>query len=378
MTLTPLKTLQRSGRLSHQRGVALIATLVFLFILTVIVVLFLGDVEDRVRYRAQTAGNEDMRRIARDYLTHTLGVLEEFEQFDSDFVSALQGWGDPLLYEPFPIPYEGLRAVVVVEDLATQLPLSLLDESTFALLLESLGIDGFTAMRLRDVYFDWIDADDETRVRGAEAREYENDRTRLLLTPANRSLQDISEFQYMMGFRDWLDPESRAYQPELFERFTSMLTVAHGERPNLNVAGPDLLRFYELLHDLNPLGLERYLAGQDRVRGTMDDRWVDLSEHGIPPVLNAALGSNPENALYATSTNLLRIRIELERFESYRYRLEVWVQQGGATPPTLPASDPEQPDSADTEDETRTEVTAPRSSDSGGSRFEVLVIRENM
>ncbi len=378
MTLTPLKTLQRSGRPSHQRGVALIATLVFLFILTVIVVLFLGDVEDRVRYRAQTAGNEDMRRIARDYLTHTLGVLEEFEQFDSDFVSALQGWGDPLLYEPFPIPYEGLRAVVVVEDLATQLPLSLLDESTFALLLESLGIDGFTAMRLRDVYFDWIDADDETRVRGAEAREYENDRTRLLLTPANRSLQDISEFQYMMGFRDWLDPESRAYQPELFERFTSMLTVAHGERPNLNVAGPDLLRFYELLHDLNPLGLERYLAGQDRVRGTMDDRWVDLSEHGIPPVLNAALGSNPENALYATSTNLLRIRIELERFESYRYRLEVWVQQGGATPPTLPASDPAQPDSADAEDETRTEVTAPRSSDSGGSRFEVLVIRENM
>lgn len=370
MTVIRSKTVWNARQTSHQRGVALIATLVFLFILTVIVVLFLGDVEDRVRYRAQTAGNEDMRRIANDYLTHTLGVLEEFEQFDSEFVSALQGWGDPLLYEPFPIQHEGLRAAVLVEDLTTQLPLSLLDESTFALLLESLGIDGFTAMRLRDVYFDWIDADEETRVRGAEAREYENERTRWLLTPSNRSLQDISEFQYLMGFRDWLDPESRAYQPELFERFTSMLTVAHGERPNLNVAGSDLLRFYELLQDLNPLGLERYLAGQDRVRGTMDDRWIDLSEGGIPPVLNAVLGSNPENALYATSTSLLRILIELERYESYRYRMEVWVQQGGATPPALPASDP-----ADTEEETRTEETAPRSE---GSRFEVLVIRENM
>ena len=37
------------GNAERNRGVALIATLVFIFILTIIVVIFLGEVEDRVQ-----------------------------------------------------------------------------------------------------------------------------------------------------------------------------------------------------------------------------------------------------------------------------------------------------------------------------------------
>ena len=199
----------QSPDLTGQRGVALIATLVFLFILTVIVVLFLNEVEDRIRYRAQTAGNEALRGIAYDYLEFTLGILKEYAQFDAPFLSAQQGWGAPLEYEPFPVEIEGLVANVRVEDAQTQIPLNRLDEDSFVVLLESLGIDAFTAAKYRDCYFDWIDSDDDTRLQGAEKREYELNRIFTPLTPANQSLKEISEFQFMMGFADWMNPRIR-------------------------------------------------------------------------------------------------------------------------------------------------------------------------
>ena len=97
----------------------------------------------------------------------------------------MQGWGDPLGYEPFPVEYEGLDANVRIEDATNKIPLNKLDESTFVVLLESIGMDAFTAARYRDCYFDWIDADDDPRLQGAESREYELNRRLYLLTPSN-------------------------------------------------------------------------------------------------------------------------------------------------------------------------------------------------
>ena len=308
---------------------ALIATLVFIFILTVIVVLFLGEVEDRVQYRAQTAGNQELREIAYDYLEFTLGILEEFQEFDAPFISASQGWGNPLAYEPFPIEYDGLVATVVVEDATNKIPLNLISEEEYILLLESIGVDAFTGARLRDLYFDWTDGDDDTRLQGAETREYELQRRFVPLTPANANLTDIEDFQYILGYRGWIDPTSDTYDPELYHRFTSMLTVEHDYPVNLNVASPEILTFFELVYDMDPEALLQYQSGSDRVPGNEDDRMIDLSDSNLPSQLRQGLGGNTSGTLFSSESRVLKVSIHLERYETYVFHLEVLLDLNG-------------------------------------------------
>ncbi len=369
------KVRQRSG----ERGVALIATLVFIFILTVIVVLFLNEVEDRIRYRAQTAGNDELREIAYDYLEYTFGILEEFNQFDDGFRSPDQGWGAPLQYEPFPIEHFGLVATVSVEDATDKIPLNQLSEDDFVVLMETVGIDAFTATRYRDVYFDWTDSDDDTRIQGAEKREYELNRG--LLSPPNAQMESVLDFQYLEGFSKWIDPAfiDLDYNPELFNLFTGMLTVDHDYPVNINAANPQILKFFELLNQMNPEGIQRYLAGKDQTAGTFDDRIIDLSGADLPSQLRMAMGDNTSSSLFGSETHVVRVKIDLVRFETYLFHLEALVDLGGA--PTTPTNGstiiPQESEEAKPE-EKGTEANANASTPSNNSTFEVLVIKENI
>jgi hypothetical protein len=347
----------------RQLGAVLLAVLVFLFLLTVIVTIFLGEVEDKVRYRVQTTGDPELRRIAQDYLAHTLGVLEEFSQFDSGFHHPAQGWGSPLAYAPFPVDYPGLEAWVSVEDHSHQLALSLLEEQEFQLLLESMGINVQDAMRLRDSYFDWIDADDDRRPMGAEAQDYRIDR-RLQLLPANAPLRSVEEFAFITGFADWMDPGSRLYNPERMRVLQSAVTTLHQAPVNLNTAAPWVLRFLEEAYRMDTRALNQYFSGRDRVAGTGDDRWLaDLNQ--LPATLQHALGDLPDR-LVGVRAHQLRIRIELVRYGSTRFVLESLVQTASdaATTPS------------ETIEETAPEGNQRNASESHGS-MKVLVIQEN-
>ena len=369
------KLRQRSG----ERGVALIATLVFIFILTVIVVLFLNEVEDRIRYRAQTAGNEELREIAYDYLEFTFGILEEFKQFDVGFRSPNQGWGAPLQYEPFPIEYLGLVATVSVEDATDKIPLNQLSEEDFIVLMEAVGIDAFTAARYRDIYFDWTDSDDDTRIQGAEKREYELNRG--LLSPPNAQMESIEDFQYLDGFSKWIDPSyvGLDYNPELFDLFTGMLTVEHDYPVNLNAASPQILEFLELLNRMNPEGIQRYLAGKDQIPDTFDDRIIDLSGADLASQLRMAIGDTASSSLFGAETHVVRVKIDLVRYETYIFHLEALVDLGGAatTPTTGTTTNPQESLEPEPEDP-GTEANTHSSNPSNNSTFEVLVIKENI
>ena len=83
-----------------KRGVVLLVVLVFIYLLTVIVSLFVSDVNARIQYRLQTGGDRDLRKMAYQYLEHTMGVLNEFRELDGGLVSPVQGWQFPLGYEP--------------------------------------------------------------------------------------------------------------------------------------------------------------------------------------------------------------------------------------------------------------------------------------
>ena len=350
----------------------MLATLVFIFMLTVIVTIFLREIQERIRYRAQTVGDRDLRRIAYNYLEYGEAVLAEFQTFDDGLIAPSQGWGDPMLYAVFPLEYRDLEVSVLIEDATDKLPLSLVDEEVFMTLMESLGVNAFDAARLRDGYFDWIDSDDEPRLQGAEAREYEIDR-RYVVLPPNAPIKDLNELQYISGFYDWLDPSSRNYNPERFSILKRCITTIHNYPVNLNVARPEVLELLRLQDDMDIDGIRTYQAGNDRTLGTADD---ELLTEAMPPQIQTELGSS-EKKLYGYEMKLCRIRIDIRRHEMAGFHLEALIDLGGgseSTPtPTEQAEESEQPTPQPTENASNEEIPVK----SNSKKFDVLVIREN-
>jgi hypothetical protein len=362
----------------RREGVVLLVVLVFIYLLTVIVSLFISDVNKRIQYRVQTGGDRDMRKIAYQYLEHTLGILEEFNQLDQGLSSPVQGWRNPLGYEPFPIEYPGIIASVFVEDLSGKIPLKQLDEANFLIYLESLGINGFDGAALRDTYFDWTDSDEDSRIQGAEKLDYERDRE-LFLLPRNAAIKNLDEFAYIQGFHEWVDPNSRFYDPEMMEVFKGSLTLLHDRSININSASPSVLEFLRIKFNLNPRSIEDYLSGRDRILGTEDDRMIELGSENLPPYVANALGDGSD-PLLGSLVHTLRISIELSRFELAGFRLEAVVQitQSNQTPSIDPSEDGT--DSQDSSSKVSiTDSSAGNSAKPNTTKgFEILVINEKL
>ncbi|GAB4178106.1 MAG: type II secretion system protein GspK [Wenzhouxiangellaceae bacterium] len=89
-------------------------------------------------------------------------------------------------------------------------------------LLVSVGLEQDRAEMLTAAIQDWVDADDETRVDGAEIDEYQQ--AGLPYGPANAPFGSIEELQQVMGM-SW----------ELFRRLEHSITV-HSGRANVNPA----------------------------------------------------------------------------------------------------------------------------------------------
>ncbi|MFO7764739.1 MAG: type II secretion system protein GspK [Wenzhouxiangellaceae bacterium] len=89
-------------------------------------------------------------------------------------------------------------------------------------LFESVGLNGEDAELMTAAIQDWIDADDETRVMGAEDREYANEG--LPYGPANQPFGTVEELQQVIGM-SW----------DLFRSVADSVTV-HSGRADFNPA----------------------------------------------------------------------------------------------------------------------------------------------
>ena len=361
----------RSPNRTRKSGVVLLATLVFIFMLTVIIGLFLREIENRIRYRAQTVGDRDLRRIAYNYLEYSEAVLVEFRTFDTGTYSPSQGWGTPLTYADFPLDYRDLKVTVAIEDATDKIPLSLVDEDVFMSIMEAMGVNPFDAARFRDGYFDWIDKDDDPRVQGAESREYDID-SRFFLSPPNAPIKDLNELQYISGFHDWLDPSSRFYNPELFDILKRCVTTYHDYPVNLNAARPEVMEILRIHDDMDVEALRSYQAGNDRILGTEDDLLITET---LPANVKNDLGEN-RNRLYGFETHLCRIRIDIRRHEMAGFHLEALIDLGGSATQETPSAETPNPENTP-ESPDQNLPNAQKSPVSNSKGFDVLVIREN-
>ncbi|MCG8527746.1 MAG: general secretion pathway protein GspK [Opitutales bacterium] len=369
------------ARLTHgRRGAVLLATLLFIYLLAIIVTIFIEEVVDRIKYRTQTVGDVELRRVAYDFLEHSLAVMAEFKEFDGAFHHPIEGWGSPLDHTPFPVEIEGLSAQVSIVPNNDRIPIRLVTETDFESLMETIGINPHDAGRYRDSYFDWTDADDETLVQGAELQEYERDRM-AYLNPPNQEIESFEEFKNMMHYRDWFDPESRFYGPERLEVLKRILSIESSNPVNLNIAGADVLEFLRLRSDFRPNEIWSYFAGQDRLVGTSDDQYLE-SREDIPVYLLSGIPEGEADSWISFESTEFRIQIELLKHNSATFRLEAWV-----------SSDPDASNAAqgapEEENQNENQETAPppesaaketnESANSGFAEvdgFEILVIQE--
>lgn len=251
-----------------RRGAVLLIVLAFIALMGLIVSAFLKDAADRIRLSAQFMQRDDLRLEAYGAFDIALAVLAELREIDKELYAPVQGWGDPLTYAGV-VPAEGIVLEVKVVDEGGKFGLAKLDETTLRALFEELGFDFMVAEQLSDCLLDWIDADDETRLNGAEKDYYED--LPEPYRPGNAVIKSWDEFALIQYFNEvFFDPEGRPN--ERFHAFREAVSLHHAESVNLNTAVPLVLQTIARLENFDPESVRLHLAGGDGELGTADDQ----------------------------------------------------------------------------------------------------------
>jgi type II secretory pathway component PulK len=294
--------------------------LVMIFVLSILIVQFTEKAMAEIAVEGHYADRERLRITAYSALESTLAVLADVVAVDGGLTSPAQGWADPLAIAGFEAPEE-TTVTVTFSDETGKLPLSKVDEVTLGLLFTRMGYDASDSQHLTETLLDWIDADDETRLDGAESdfygeREWPHH-------SSNQPIRRLSELALVDGFKELFFDE--AGRPnEAFRIFAATVSLHGGGGLNANSATELALRSAAMFGDAQIDALRDYLAGPDRINGTEDDRYFSSNDE-----ITAALGAPAEGtgAALVAGISVLRVHVEVA-FGVNRFALEAVIQPG--------------------------------------------------
>lgn len=227
------------------------------------------DFEDVFSY-ASLAAEAAMRENARPAAGRTAIIEGEPLQLTLS---------DPIIEPSFPAP---VQVRVLVEDESGKVALNHASETRLTYLFEAMGFDTSEAEILSHSLLDWIDADESTRAYGAESNFYQQ--LRPPYSAANRPISDLRELRLVNGFRTLFFDET-GKPLEAFTRLGEVVSVYNTDNKiNLNTAPEPVLRMLEEEIELVPENITRYLAGNDMILGTADDRILrpDIETDDLP------------------------------------------------------------------------------------------------
>ena len=232
--VAPLFRLLRTAR-QPQRGLALLATLLAIALMTILVVDFATS--STLGYRAAANQADELRALylARSAIQVGVAVLERDSIFDAQQKQPYDSLFDIWALKVPPIPVEGGTVSVSIIDEARKIGINQIynlrtrqvdDKWTqiIARLFESIGV----STDLIPVLVDWMDPDSVDSPGGAEADYY------LRLTPPyeprNGPLPTIGDLRALKGVDD-----------ATFMELAQYLTTAPEARVNANTASPEVL-----------------------------------------------------------------------------------------------------------------------------------------
>ena len=308
---------------SSRRGSIIIFVMGMIFLLSILMVQFMEQILPHIQMNAMKNAESDLRRVAYSSLEVTLAVMSEYAEYDSAMYAPTQGWQDPLEFAGIAFP----EATVTVEfqDESGKLPFSSLynDDIMFTIILSDLGFDDYTATELVDKFQDWVDEDDLERPDGAENDYYLD--APIPYEPANAPISSLKELALIGGFQEtFFDIYGRPN--ELHDRLESLFSPVNDGNVNINSADASLFTLGEEGINFEQDSFWEYLAGEDEVRGTADDRYLtDTSQ--VPVSIRDGIPGVTVSSEIQWLTIIVRAQQGLSVFE-----LRALVSMGGSLP----------------------------------------------
>jgi hypothetical protein len=290
----------------------LIAVLGLIALLSVLMISFMGEAVERIKYNGLMDRGTDLRERAYSGLEVALASISQLAEIDDGLRCLSQGWGRPLEYAAF-TPFDDCELSVVCEDESAKLPLAALNEQELAALLEELNLPGADAEKLSTALLDWMDPDDKARLNGADGADYERALTPCV--PSNAVPRSWEELKLVEGFRGWfLDADGAP--TALFLEFQRCVSLLNPSKVNINDAPEPVLRMLGELDRFDDDKLLRTMDGNDGLRGTVDDEILNSVDQ---------LSAGGEVRLAAFDAQLLRLRVVVTRGDAH-FSLDVLLQ----------------------------------------------------
>ncbi len=172
--------------LHAQQGIALIAVLAFLAVMSLIA---MGVVS-----AARTSVSGASRHLAR---AQAQAAIESAIDVAASTLAEARGTAPPILSTPKLFEIAGFRVKVTVRAERAKIDLNFADAELLAALFHAAGADRDKAQALAAAIEDWRDGDELVHLNGAEKRQYAE--AGFNYEPANRLFATIGELQFVLG-----------------------------------------------------------------------------------------------------------------------------------------------------------------------------------
>ncbi len=292
-------------------GSILLLVLVLIVVVSFALTLFIEKAQVEIKGEGYYVKRAELRMEAWSMMEVAVAVLADVKAIDTALYAPTQGWGDPLEYAKI-TPREGLEVDFEFIDESGKVNINTLDRDSLVLLFDELGFDLEIASRLSDVLLDWIDGDDETRIDGAESREYST--LELDVRPANQNLKSLDELRYLFGFRELFFDENGLPLP-VFTQLEQAVSIYEVNSLNVNAASSLALRAIADLDEFDKQAIDEFLRGLDGQLGTSDDNYFATADD-----VAAVLVDIPDGAPLGFKISVLTVKVTV-REGDYSYTL---------------------------------------------------------
>ena len=310
---------RQSQQSIRRKGSVLIAVLGLIALLSALLISFLGEAMERIKFNGLLDNGTDLRERAYSALDASLASISQIGEIDNKLRSRAQGWGEPLKYAGFDL-FDDCEITVTCDDEAAKLPLSIMNEKQIVALLEEMEVSASDADKLAQSILDWMDGNDEARLDSLDGEDYE--KVTNACKPTNAVPRSWDEFSKID------DPSFTLFDAEgkptaIFEQFKNAVSLYSDASVNINDASPLVLATLAELGGFEEDDIINELVGDDDIRGTLDDKIYESTSE---------LGAK-DAQLADFTTQLIRLRVVASRGDAH-FSLDVLLKYKGTSSTT--------------------------------------------
>ena len=303
MVRTPWVHTERiQAALKGERGIALVAVLGFLAVMSLIAIGIVGASRTTVINASRGLVRVQAQAAVESAVAQAIAELVAANNLVPDILAA-----------PRQVEIGGFTVLVGARPEHTKIDLNYADANLLAITFRAAGVDPDTAESLAAAVEDWRDGDDLLHLKGAERRQYEE--AGLKYGPANAFFADVAELRLVRGVTqrlfDCLRPELTIYSQRQgvdIENAAPMIRAAAGLDDAANegksrrsiisdqaVAAGDVFEIVARLDDTkrNVRRAERVIV---RITGNPRDPYWIMNVEAAYPIEEAAKRSCPQAA----------------------------------------------------------------------------------